>query len=146
IAVAVHPLVVSSAVQPNVDYGVMVFFLVTLAALVEGRTRAAAAAGILLVFAKETGIIGYRAMIALYGVLVLARPRDDLRTAWRRIRPHAALAAPVVLALGYVVVRRMSPRNQAGMWIGSGTNLDLAASFLSFRPLDPIFHNYLAAI
>ena len=62
---AVHPVVLSTLLQVNVDFGVYVFFFITLAALMSGRFGWTALAGVLLCFSKETGVLAYVLMVGL---------------------------------------------------------------------------------
>ena len=61
----VHPIVLASTVQPGLDFGLLTFSLCALAAAVEGRRWSLALFGVLLVFAKEPGVV-------LYGVITAA--------------------------------------------------------------------------
>jgi hypothetical protein len=65
-AFLVHPIVLASAVQPGLDFGVLVFSLCALAALLEGRRWAVVVFGVLLVFSKEPGVLVYGVIALLY--------------------------------------------------------------------------------
>jgi hypothetical protein len=65
-AFLVHPIVLASAVQPGLDFGMLVFTLCALAAVLEGRRWLVVASGLLLVFSKEPGVLLYGMIVALY--------------------------------------------------------------------------------
>jgi Predicted membrane protein (DUF2079). len=90
-AFLVHPVVLASAVQPGLDFGMLIFSLCTLAAAVERRRWAVVLFGIMLVFSKEPGVLVY-SVIALVTLW-----RDGLR----RAIPHGAhwLGVVVVTAV-----------------------------------------------
>src|SRR5258706_5003569 len=60
---AVHPLFTSSTLQPNVDFGTLVFALPCICALMERKVIAATALGCLLVFTKEPALIVYAVFV-----------------------------------------------------------------------------------
>jgi hypothetical protein len=72
-AFVLHPVVLASVVQPGIDFGVLIFALCTLAAMLERRRWAMVGFGVLLVFSKETGVLVY----AVIGIVALWR--DGLR-------------------------------------------------------------------
>src|ERR1039458_7110994 len=59
LACAVHPVVLSTLLQVNIDFGVYVFFFAALAALLEDRFLWTAVAGLFLCISKETGVLAY---------------------------------------------------------------------------------------
>ena len=62
---AVHPVLLSTLLQVNVDFGVYVFFYATLAALMSEWFWLATVGGLLLCFSKETGVLAYVLMVGL---------------------------------------------------------------------------------
>ena len=66
LACAVHPVVLSTLLQVNIDFGVYVFFFAALAALAWRRYALVAIAGVLLCFSKETGTIWQTSKIKTY--------------------------------------------------------------------------------
>jgi hypothetical protein len=62
----VHPIVLASAVQPGLDFGLLVFSLCALAAVLEGRRWIVVAFGLMLVFSKEPGVLVYGLIAAVY--------------------------------------------------------------------------------
>lgn len=86
-AFLVHPVILASAVQPGLDFGMLIFSICALAAVLEGRRWAVVLFGVLLVFSKEPGVL-------VYGVILLvALWRDALR----RLIPNGAYWLGVVV-------------------------------------------------
>jgi hypothetical protein len=141
LAFAVHPALLSSAIQINVDFGVMVFFLVSLAALLERRVHLAWLAGLCLSFSKETGAVFYAAMIGLYVLVFVTRAPGALATKWRAVRGLLPLLVPLLAMATYLFVRSRTPHTSL-VWLGSPAS-DLVATVFSFDPRPPILANYL---
>ncbi len=101
---AVHPLISATLIQVNPDFGLYVFFLLTLALLVWRRYRWAALAGLMLCFSKETGALAFGVMLGLH---TLFRFVDDALPAsarWRVLaREIAPAALPVVVYIAFLV-------------------------------------------
>ena len=87
---AVHPVLLSTLVQPNVDFGIYVFFFASLGAIVNGWVGWGALAGLFLCFSKETGVLAYGLMVGPTEARALA----DLVTQYRKrqTRTEAATA------------------------------------------------------
>ncbi len=95
--IAVHPLLSATLIQLNSDFGVYVFFAMALAAIVSRRYWAAAAAGLLLCFSKETGALIYFAALALH---VLFRFMEERGPAPGRAKTTVRGAWPALIPLG----------------------------------------------
>lgn len=93
---AVQPVLPATLVQLNSDFGVYVFFALSLAALLAGRYGLAAAAGTMLCFSKETGALIYCAALGLH---LLVRARDERGRAMDRLVAVARRAAPAIVPL-----------------------------------------------
>jgi hypothetical protein len=120
-------------VQPGLDFGVLVFSLCVIAAALEGRLGALAIAGTLLVFSKETGIVVYAVVAALYG--------------WRAALP-SALQWPVArtalfTAGAFVGAYNLAPDHPAILPAASAAGL---VGLLVFRPRGGIGRVELAAV
>ncbi|MDQ3949738.1 MAG: hypothetical protein M3282_05280 [Gemmatimonadota bacterium] len=102
-AFLVHPVVLGALVQPGLDFGVLVFALCVIAAALEGRVRALALAGSLLVFSKEPGLLIY-AVVATFHAWRAALP-DTLR--WPTTR------AGLLAAGSFLVVYNVAPFHPA---------------------------------
>jgi hypothetical protein len=98
---AAFPVFLASAVFVNIDYGVLVFGLMTLACLLRGRLYSAALAGLGLVLSKETGSLVYLAMVAPYLVVMVGRgPGAPAAKAIRLVRSWP-LALPALAVVAY---------------------------------------------
>jgi hypothetical protein len=138
----VFPVVVSGAVDINPDHGVLVFFLLMLRALVRGKVRQAAAAGLLLVFSKEPGVPLGGLAAGLWALLIVAGER-----AWRdRVRRLAELwpLALPPLAFGLHVLSARAGGINA-LWREPGQTQSLLRTFTSFS-LDQPFLAQAAGI
>jgi hypothetical protein len=101
---AAHPLISATLVQLNPDFGLYVFFLITLALLVWRRYRWAALAGLVLCFSKETGALAFGVMIGLYTLFRFFNDAQPASTRWRELaREIAPLALPVVAYIAFLV-------------------------------------------
>lgn len=147
-AAAWQPVVVSTLLQPNVDFGVYAFFFVALAGLLSpGRagTAVALAAGTLLVFAKETGVAAYGFAVA--AALYVAYRRDGRPLAAQAgplARRGALLALPVALFVAHVVTWDAEHASSA-VW-KHGWQRSTADGFKFFDLSDPIFVSYAAGL
>src|ERR1019366_9875528 len=99
---AVHPVVLSTLLQVNVDFGVYVFFFVALAALLSGRFGWTALAGIFLCFSKETGVLAYVLMVGL-DVLFRVSPPGTPAERVKRVLPMWITTVPVALFGAHVL-------------------------------------------
>jgi hypothetical protein len=147
-AAAWQPVVVSTLLQPNVDFGVYAFFFVALAGLLSpGRpgTAAALAGGTLLVFSKETGVAAYAFAVAAALFVAYRRDRRPLGAqAGTLFRRAALLSLPVVLFVAHVVSWNASHGSSA-IW-KHGWQRSTADGFTFFDLSDPIFVSYAAGL
>jgi hypothetical protein len=148
LACAVHPVVISTLLQPNVDFGVYVWFFVALAGmLTPGRagTVTAVVAGLFLCFSKESGVAAYGLAIAAAAGIELAR----LGAAWRdgirgAARHGAVLGAPLVAFVAHVAIWNAT-HNGGAIW-KHGWQKGTADGFTFFDLADPIFASYAAGL
>lgn len=99
--IALHPLIAATLVQLNSDFGVYVFFAMTLAAILCLRYWLVALAGLMLCFSKETGALIYAVALGLHVLFRMleengsigGRARPILRSAWPAVLPLVAFAA-----------------------------------------------------
>jgi hypothetical protein len=75
--IAIQPLLAATLVQLNSDFGVYVFFAMSLAALVWRRYWLVAVAGLMLCFSKETGALIYCAALGLHVLFRAIEARRD---------------------------------------------------------------------
>lgn len=140
---AVHPAVLSTLLQVNVDFGVYVFFFATLAALMSGRFWLATFTGLLLCFSKETGVLAYVLMVGLdVGFRML--PAGSAAERAKRALPLWMTPLPVVL-FGVHVLWWNSTHAQSAVWKHSWQKGTMDG-FRFFDLSDPVFASYAAGI
>ncbi len=148
IAAAVQPVVVSTMLQPNVDFGVYVFFYVTLAALLSSGPSAAGIAltgGVLLCFSKETGVAAYGLAVGATLLAEHLRTGQALRARIGMVaRRGAALSLPLVLFVAYVLAYGATHTGPA-IW-KHGWQESTADGFVFFNFSDPIFLSYATGL
>jgi len=72
---SIHPLLTSNSLNLNLDFGVLVFFLLTLFFLLNERFLLTLIFSIFLVFSKESGLIIYSFLILVYLVIFVTREK-----------------------------------------------------------------------
>ena len=140
---AVHPVMLSTLIQPNVDFGVYVFFFATLAALLSGRLAWAALAGVLLCFSKETGVLAYGVMAGLYVCFRALEPGTPAER-MKRVLPMWVTALPLAL-FGVHVLWWNATHAQPAVWKHTWQQGTLDG-FRFFDLSDPTFVSYAAGI
>lgn len=121
-ALSTHPVFLASAVNLNPDYGLAVFLVLVLWALVTEQTAFAAVAGTALALSKEPGI-------GLY-VLSVAAWAAFLRPGGWRARLGAVLARPVLAAPFLAVAGYLLTKPRGGTLWGGQTLASVAAQLL----------------
>jgi hypothetical protein len=144
LAIAVHPVLLSTLLQVNIDFGVYVFFFATLAALLGGRFGWTALAGLFLCFSKETGVLAYALMVGLYAVFRMAEGTATPVDRVRRLIPMSVTAAPLVVFVVHVLWWNATHR-QAAVW-KHGWQQGPLDGFKFFDLSEPIFRSYAAGI
>lgn len=148
IACAVHPVVLSTLLQPNVDFGVYVGFFVALAGLLTpgaGGTLAAIGGGTLAAFSKETGVLAYA--FAMTTALAIAWHRAGsaapafIAAQGKRI---AVLGTPFVL-FGIHVLTWDATHQERAVW-KHGWQVNTADGFNFFDLSEPVFRSYAAGL
>jgi hypothetical protein len=147
-AAALNPVVLSTLLQPNVDFGVYVFFFVSLAGLLTPTvpgTSVALVGGILLVFSKETGLAAYGLAIAAAVVIEHVRSGVPLAQRWRAAgRRAGVLGVPLVLFAAHVLDWNRT-HAQGAIW-KHGWQKSSVDGFNFFDLSDPIFVSYAAGL
>jgi hypothetical protein len=148
IACAVHPVLLSTLVQPNVDFGVYVGFFVALAGLLTPGTAGTVAAlvgGMLAVFSKETGVPAYALALAVAAAIEWHTAGGTaaafVARSWRRF---AVLAVPLVLFALHVPLWNATHEEQA-IW-KHGWQERTADGFNFFDLSEPTFRSYAAGL
>ncbi|MBM4193119.1 MAG: hypothetical protein FJ202_01895 [Gemmatimonadetes bacterium] len=146
LAAALHPVLLSTLMQPNLDFGVYVFFFVALAALLSpAGTALALLAGTLLVFSKETGVPAYLAAVGAALVIEQQRSGEPVRARLRAIISCGTLlSAPVLLFAAHVWWWNRTHEVDA-IW-KHGWQEGAADGFKFFDLSDPVFVSYAAGI
>ena len=141
---AVHPVVLSTLLQVNIDFGVYVFFFAALAALVWRRYALAAFAGVLLCFSKETGTLVFGVMVALWALFEWAPPAESATVRVRRLTPMWPTVLPLALFALHVATFAGTSREGA-IW-KQGWQRGPLDGFVWFDFSDPVFRSYAAGI
>ncbi|HTK49342.1 MAG TPA: hypothetical protein VL328_15295 [Gemmatimonadaceae bacterium] len=116
-AFLLHPVVLAAVVQPGLDLALLVFSLCALTAAIERRRWWMIAFGVLLIFAKEPGVVLYGALVAvwLWRQCAPKLSRDDsarlglaalLFIAFLALLQHEYPSAIVVLVAAVIAARR----------------------------------------
>lgn len=140
---AVHPVLLSTLLQVNVDFGVYVFFFAALAALMSGRLWLTVLAGLLLCFSKETGVLAYGLVIG-FDVVFLLLPAGSLAERAKRLLPVWMTPLPIVL-FGVHVLWWNATHAQSAVWKHTWQQGTLDG-FRFFDLSDPVFVSYAAGI
>ncbi|MFI5312153.1 MAG: hypothetical protein ACHQQ3_13015, partial [Gemmatimonadales bacterium] len=144
LACAVHPVVLSTLLQVNIDFGVYVFFFAALAALLEERFGWTVVAGLFLCFSKEPGVPAYALLIGFDALRRGATGAGDWKSRvagalrlWPTVIPLAAFALHVSLW--------NAAHPDPAVW-KHGWQKHTADGFNFFDLSDPIFLSYAAGI
>lgn len=144
LAAAMHPVLLSTLLQVNIDFGVYVFFFATLAALMNGHRTLTILFGLLLCFSKETGTLAYALMLALYAAFTVRITTGSWRERAERLAPLAVTVIPLVLFAFYVLTWHET-RAEPVIW-KHGWQKGTIDGFNFFDLSDPIFLSYAAGI
>ena len=145
LATAVHPVLLSTLIQVNVDFGVYVFFLATLAAVMYRRLAWAAVAGTLLCFSKETGVLVYALMVGLWAAIEAVGDEGAVSARLRRLVPSLAILA-IPLALFVVHLAWWNTvHGRSAVWKHQW-QVGPIDGFKFFDLSEPIFLSYAAGI
>lgn len=144
LACAVHPVVLSTLLQVNIDFGVYVFFFAALAALAWRRYALVAIAGVLLCFSKETGALVYGVMIALWALFEWVLPAESVMARTRRLLPLWPTVVPLALFALHVLTFT-GARHESAIW-KQGWQRGSLDGFVWFDFSEPVFRSYAAGI
>ncbi|MDQ6830999.1 MAG: hypothetical protein M3081_19220 [Gemmatimonadota bacterium] len=147
LALSVNPVLLANIVQPNLDLGVVVFFLCCLWAVVEERVVPLAIAGTLLVFSKETGMMLYGLLGGLYGLMMILRAPMSRTEKVAKIRRWLPALLPLLLFVLYLLAVTMI--EMPALWASPDVETarpSVLDQFLTIRLLDPVFLVYVALI
>ena len=144
LACALHPVLLSTLLQVNIDFGVYVFFFAALAALLSERFGWLTLAGVFLCFSKETGVLAYTLMMGLFALFRIARSTGSRATRLGSLAPLSITAVPLVLFGVHVVVWNAT-HTQNAVW-KHGWQQGTMDGFKFFDLSEPIFQSYAAGI
>ena len=142
--IAVHPLLAATLVQLNTDFGVYVFFAMSLAALAWRRYWLVAAFGLMLCFSKETGALIYFAAIGLHLLFRVIEDRGSSAGVPGIVREAAPALLPLVVYGGFLLWWGAT-QNTYAVW-NNGIHEHPAAGMHWFDFDDVILHSYAAII
>lgn len=130
---AAWPAAVANSLSMNPDYGVFVFFLLYLAALIKERIPTAALAGMFLVLSKEAGVVLYGLTTLLYVLLFARRNPASGESTWSWICRHVLLLLPAIAYLANIGLTLT--RDQPVIWGGAAATLPrVLKRFFFFNP------------
>jgi hypothetical protein len=141
-AFAAMPAIAAGVLNTNLDFGMLVTFLVLLAALLREQRIIAAVAGSMLVLSKEPGIAIWASTVGAYLLSTILRREGTLVTKIKKSLRLWPLALTLAAYGGGVVYRVTN--NQPILWSfleqKDGTLLSQMTSFSLF---DPVFVGYM---
>jgi hypothetical protein len=144
LACAVHPVLLSTLLQVNIDFGVYVFFFAALAALLRERYALTALTGVFLCFSKETGVLAYALMVGLWALFRVSRGSGTFLARIRQLGPMLVAAVPLVVFVVHVL-RWDATHAQAAVWKHAWQQGPLDG-FKFFDLNEPVFRSYAAGI
>lgn len=126
VAFALHPVMLSTVLQPNLDLALTAWAFWMFAGVARGRLAEVVLFGALMIFSKETGLLLYGAAGLVMWWRALGQ-RAGVRTAF-------VLTAPVVLFAGFLLMPQPEPMYFAGGKVATSSN---------FHPFDLWNHQLL---
>lgn len=138
---AFMPLFACNSINPNPDFGVIVFTLALFASLLWDRPVQQVLFGLGLVFCKETGVLIYTACVATFLLLNVPRPLGSVSAKFWHFLSRLHLAIPLA---GFAYFIRAHMQSGAGWW-GIHNPTDVLEAFryvTSFALLDKTFLSY----
>jgi hypothetical protein len=140
-AFALHPAILASVVQPNIDLPMLPAFLWATVFTVRRRWLPAILTGIALVATKESGVLLYVTLVVSYAVAMVMPGSSSTRSPFRALWHLAPLGIPVLLFAAYIAYRIIVP--QGSVFTAAGTTeMPILQQFLVPR-IDPYFVNYV---
>jgi hypothetical protein len=115
---ALSPLFVAHAIFLNLDFGTTAFAVLFLCFLIAGRLWMAGAAGVALIFTKETGLAVWAVTVVAYLAAFVLQPGRSWAARAAVLRSHCPLLV-VPLALGLYLVAAVVVRHESAGWVGS---------------------------
>jgi hypothetical protein len=142
---AFMPLFICNGINPNPDFGIVVFAMALLWSLFWHHSVWQAVFGLCLVFSKETGVLIYGAIVATYIVLYVPRPLRGVQAKLHYLACRIHLVIPVA-GFAVFIFERMAPasNSMSNYWAfhGSQDALDALRCVTTFTLLDKSFLSY----
>lgn len=145
LACAVHPVLLSTLLQVNVDFGVYVFFFASLAAVMYRKFGWAAVAGTLLCFSKETGVLAFALIAGLFAASEVIGDAGALRARLRRLVPTLAILAIPLALFAVHLAWWNAVHGRSAVW-KHGWQAGPIDGFNFFDLSEPVFLSYAAGI
>jgi hypothetical protein len=139
-----QPPFLASALQPGLDLPVLVGTIWTIALLLERRWFWTAAAGIALVFSKETGILLYALVLGCYATWLVLRSPGPLAARLRTLLPTWPAVVPLAAVAAYLAFYKIFRPGQHALWT-AGIDTPLVKQFFVPR-VDAYLWSYLALL
>jgi hypothetical protein len=139
------PVVAASAVNPNLDFGTLVFFLLFLSLLLYQRFWLAAIAGGMLVLAKESGVVVWVITSTAYLLSQVILRRTASREKFLALLKVIPAFLSILALVAYAVIRLK--HGQPVMWGAFSTQGGAGLHKLMWPSLhNPVYQTYMAQI
>jgi hypothetical protein len=139
---SLNPALLASIINPNLDFPVLVFSTWMFAALVSKHYRLAAAAGILMVLSKESGLLSYGIIVGIWSLFFVTPDLLCKSGVMKIIKHKSVLALPPTVFFVYVAWRH---QQEAGQVLHTGGGIkEILAVFLDVRFTEPHMLAYAA--
>lgn len=142
VALAVHPTVLASTLQPNPDLGVYAFSLAAFAALAERRLAAATLWGTALALSKETGAMLWGIALAVEA-LTITRGPGSVSERLQALRARLTMVTPLLALGAWMAHRALIARPVLWTPVADAPS-HILHDFLSLSLDDRVFHASLA--
>ena len=139
-----QPPFLASVLQPGLDLPVLAGTIWTIALLIERRWFWTAAAGVALVFSKETGILLYALVLGCYATWLVLRSRGSLAARLNELLPAWPAVIPLAAIAAYLAFYKFFRPGQPALWT-AGIDTPLVKLFLVPR-VDAYLWSYLALL
>lgn len=139
------PVVAANALNPNLDFGTLVFFLLFLSLLLYERFWLAAIAGGMLVLAKETGFVVWSITIISYLLSEVIVRRASFRQKLRAALKISPACLSILALVAYALIRLSD--NKSVIWVAFSRQSGGGLHQLMWPSMsNPVFQTYLAQI
>jgi hypothetical protein len=137
------PQLLAAIIHTTPDLGVIVFWLLAVAALLDERIIAASLWGSAAALSKENGLLIFGLSAVCWAIVYVTRAPLDARKKWRRLLAVWPLALPLV---AYGVAQALKPASEEANLAIAMSDASLTRQFLSLSNLDNYFAAALASV